>query len=368
MKEFDEIANLFPMGPEDELKELAASIGASGLEVAIVLRNGKILDGRRRARACKMAGVEPRYEELPAGKDPYEFVAAMNLHRRHLNKRQCAEISEAIADMVQGGTGANQFMKEQRRRSTSLQIGIRQAAKLMNVSPAMIDRVRYIKKNAVPEVVEAMKEDRITVDAAKKIARLPKEEQVQALDDKRNNKKPIRRKSVAQKTHLSQEQIEELEARINAPSIYPDEAPLPVHPDGNGKTEHVREAITLLRKKEPQIREMNQKQLWNDVWTYTQRIQSFTSNAGREQYVIKDADPRWSKWAGHVALKVRAQQALLEAGRITQRRTYPKTRFSKWTQAIKKLLHSFSFAAADATELIATTVQTIEEDFAQLQK
>ena len=41
--EYHPIANLFPMGTENELKELAATIGANGLEVPIFCSNGKTM-------------------------------------------------------------------------------------------------------------------------------------------------------------------------------------------------------------------------------------------------------------------------------------------------------------------------------------
>jgi ParB-like chromosome segregation protein Spo0J len=44
-----------------------------------VTLDGKILDGRRRAAACVIAGVELRTTPLPDGIDPVEFVVAQNL-------------------------------------------------------------------------------------------------------------------------------------------------------------------------------------------------------------------------------------------------------------------------------------------------
>ncbi len=83
-------ANVFPMLPEDELAELAADIKANGLIHPIVLdKDGTLVDGRNREAACRLAGVEPRYESLN-GHDPVTFVLSANVNRRNLTKGQRA--------------------------------------------------------------------------------------------------------------------------------------------------------------------------------------------------------------------------------------------------------------------------------------
>jgi ParB-like chromosome segregation protein Spo0J len=67
------------MGPKEELQPLAESIAKMGQVNPAVTLDGKILDGRRRAAACVIAGVELRTTPLPDGIDPVEFVVAQNL-------------------------------------------------------------------------------------------------------------------------------------------------------------------------------------------------------------------------------------------------------------------------------------------------
>jgi len=63
--EVHSLAALFPMMPPDELEDLAADIKANGLNHAVVIdAEGMLIDGRNRIEACKLAGVEPRYEWL----------------------------------------------------------------------------------------------------------------------------------------------------------------------------------------------------------------------------------------------------------------------------------------------------------------
>ncbi|VEI13250.1 ParB N-terminal domain-containing protein [Trueperella bialowiezensis] len=78
-------ADKYPMLPDDELAELAESIRANGLRQPIVTdREGRILDGRNRYRACELAGVQPDYVVYD-GEDLAEYVIDCNTSRRHMS-------------------------------------------------------------------------------------------------------------------------------------------------------------------------------------------------------------------------------------------------------------------------------------------
>ena len=84
-------ANIFPLLGELELRELAADIEENGLLEPIVLHpDGRILDGRNRWTACKLADVEPRTVQWDGSQGEVSFVLSLNLHRRHLTSSQAA--------------------------------------------------------------------------------------------------------------------------------------------------------------------------------------------------------------------------------------------------------------------------------------
>ncbi|MCG8422822.1 MAG: ParB N-terminal domain-containing protein, partial [Proteobacteria bacterium] len=87
-------AELMPAMTNEEYEELADSIEAEGLKLPIVLdREGRVLDGLHRQRACIDRGVTPRYETRDLeGQDALEFVWACNAARRHLEPGQRAAL------------------------------------------------------------------------------------------------------------------------------------------------------------------------------------------------------------------------------------------------------------------------------------
>jgi ParB-like chromosome segregation protein Spo0J len=98
---FHPLANLFPMMDDAALGELAGDIREHGLREAITTdAAGAILDGRNRYRACRLAGVEPRFE-IFRGDDPVAFVASRNLHRRHLTDDQRRMVAAKLVSMCQ---------------------------------------------------------------------------------------------------------------------------------------------------------------------------------------------------------------------------------------------------------------------------
>ena len=98
--EFHPHADLFPLLEGDELQALADDIKEHGQRQPIVMHEGKILDGRNRYLACRMAETEPEFVDYD-GTDALGFVVSLNWRRRHLSASQRAFVAAQIANMRQ---------------------------------------------------------------------------------------------------------------------------------------------------------------------------------------------------------------------------------------------------------------------------
>lgn len=167
------LADLFPLVEGIEFDELVSSIKMNGLFEPIITLEGTVLDGRNRYRACQAAGIEPRFEEFK-GDDPYAFVAAKNIHRRHLNASQRGVIA---AKMVNIKLGDNQHVKEGVEISTP-SISAAKAAEVMAVDRKTVFEAKTVLAEGTAEEIQAVKEGKAAVSttAAKIRSRRAKKE------------------------------------------------------------------------------------------------------------------------------------------------------------------------------------------------
>jgi len=170
--EFHEIANLFPMMDDVTFNELIKSIENNGLDLPIILYQGKILDGRNRFKACELLNIEPKIDFFTTafGDDPLSFVVRMNLHRRHLNESQRSLIADKIAGLPRGVRSD--------RVDTSIDVSTQdQAATMMNVSVPSVQRARQVNTKGTPDLVKMVEDGKVAVSTASEVAQLPKEQQ-----------------------------------------------------------------------------------------------------------------------------------------------------------------------------------------------
>jgi hypothetical protein len=89
--QFHPLANIFPLIEGEVFDAFVDMYKKQGLLQQIVLHQGMILEGRNRYRAGQTLGQKfsaKDFSELPSGKNPYEFVIAVNVQRRHLTTDQ----------------------------------------------------------------------------------------------------------------------------------------------------------------------------------------------------------------------------------------------------------------------------------------
>lgn len=174
-------AEVFPMLDEEALQELAEDILQNGLQVPVVIdRDGVLIDGRNRLAACKIAGVDPRFETLDG--DPLAYIISANVNRRHLNVGQRAMAWALVYPEPQKrGRGNTSDLKDLLSKSFSasrlsqarvvLHFGGRELAmSVMAGSVALNDAY----KRATQRKDEKEQIDRTDAEAREKLARLKK--------------------------------------------------------------------------------------------------------------------------------------------------------------------------------------------------
>jgi protein gp37 len=107
------VAKLFPSLDDAELALLVADIKANGQQAPIVLTpdGTTIVDGINRRKACKAAGVEPKFRNLPKSTTELEiinFIISANMRRRDLAAGQKAMIGLAIAPYLESAAKQRQ--------------------------------------------------------------------------------------------------------------------------------------------------------------------------------------------------------------------------------------------------------------------
>jgi len=162
--EFHELANEFPLLTKDETAELAEDIKANGLVEGIMLYEGKILDGRNRYNACKIANYDLSqddvifFEERYPEEDPVAYVISMNIKRRHLSVGQRAAIGNRLVDLMKHEGGkAKEKMKK--------------AADAVNVAASAVEQAGFVKKHDPEGFKELQKGTKTLRKAVKQAAK-----------------------------------------------------------------------------------------------------------------------------------------------------------------------------------------------------
>jgi hypothetical protein len=110
------LAELIPPMSDEEYRELREDIEANGYRAdePTTLYEGKILDGRHRARVCEELGIFPPTRNYD-GNDPEGFVISKNVHRRHLTPTERGLI--ALKRLPKHKADAKRRQDEGRERS-----------------------------------------------------------------------------------------------------------------------------------------------------------------------------------------------------------------------------------------------------------
>jgi len=124
------------MMAEDELAELAEDIKANGLAFPIIIDTvaGVLIDGRNRLAACRLAGVDQRFEDL-GDRDPLVFIFSANVKRRNLSKAQQAMAAAMMFPEPERGRGKKDVARKEADSASFSYRRVKEARQVLRSSP-----------------------------------------------------------------------------------------------------------------------------------------------------------------------------------------------------------------------------------------
>lgn len=166
---FHPIADIFPLLEGQAFADFVDDIKQHGVREPVTLHpDGRILDGRNRYRACVQLGIEPPTRTWDGVGSPVAFVVSLNLMRRHLDESQRSMVGARIATLDKGRPAENTSIAVFKQAD---------AASLLNVSVASIQRASAVLDHGTPELVSAVDAGTVRVSTAADLATAPPEHQ-----------------------------------------------------------------------------------------------------------------------------------------------------------------------------------------------
>lgn len=176
-RDFHPVSEVFPLMHGKAFDDLIVDIRANGLREPIwIHRDGRIIDGRNRYRACEASGIEPETRVFDGDdSELVPFVVSLNLHRRHLDASQMAMVrAKAEAIIGHGGDRRSDDFKAQNCALKSL-------ADQIPVHRNTVGYARGVLADGAPELVRAVERGDVKVSAAAILSELPKDAQAEVL-------------------------------------------------------------------------------------------------------------------------------------------------------------------------------------------
>ena len=218
-----EYANLFPLMSETEMEALVADVKTHGLLHPIIRYKGTILDGRNRLRACKKAGVRPRFTDYE-GDDPLSMVISLNVQRRDMTAAQRAIVAaralpefekEAKKRMSQGGKNKgngkvvpirDHLGRSNEQAASVFKVGknqVSQAKALLNGASDLVEQVEACTISLAAAYEKMQERDRNTIREKKDMAK------IKDLSDEISNGRMTKEEAlaeIAERTRIEQAQ------------------------------------------------------------------------------------------------------------------------------------------------------------------
>ena len=172
-----ELSQIFPDMDESDIALLADDIKANGQHDLIYLLEGKVLDGWHRYQACLQSGVNPRVANY-RGKNPAEFVKSKNWHRRHLTTTQRTFALVQLEEWAERGRPK----KPEPGSGLPMKKTESEMADEAGTTDRTVRQAKVVVEHGSAELKEKVTAGEVSLKKAATVAKLPKREQVAALD------------------------------------------------------------------------------------------------------------------------------------------------------------------------------------------
>lgn len=176
-----------------EYAALERSLLAEGCRDALVLWNDTLIDGHNRYEICKKHGIEfktvqnTRFSSI---EDVMLWMIDNHLARRSVSDYQRGMLALRKKDIITARTAAQQPPEKAAAPEAEADrpaepprpvIKREELAREARVSPNIIGQLERIRKAATPQLVEAVRQGTISINAAANVASLPEAVQIAAV-------------------------------------------------------------------------------------------------------------------------------------------------------------------------------------------
>lgn len=201
--------SLIPPLSEDERKELETSILSEGCRDALVLWGEILIDGHNRYKICTKHGIEFKtiHRDFENREKAEEWIIRNQFGRRNITPFVRSELALRLKDVLsaqarkrQSEAGGDKRSEEAKKLSEkTLVANLPQAkndktrdeiAKVAGVSPRTITNVETIKREAPEPIIQATRNNDISINMAHEFTKMPEEEKTEIVERIEQGEKP----------------------------------------------------------------------------------------------------------------------------------------------------------------------------------
>lgn len=215
----DEFRALIPRPSNEELQQLEENLKREGCRDPLVVWRGLLIDGHNRYDICNRNRIPFKlleHKDSCDRDDVKTWIITNQLGRRNLSPFVRAELALKLEPLIATKAKTNQAERKGSQAGASSQNSVKlkpvdtqkQVAKAAGVSHDTIHKAKQIKSEGASELIAAVRSEQISIDAAAKVATLPKAKQIEVV-----NKGPSAVKKVVAEVKKVQEK-ERLKKRI----------------------------------------------------------------------------------------------------------------------------------------------------------